>query len=58
MLFRSLGLKTGYTSHAGHCLLSAFAVDGGYVLIGIFGNGDSPSRYEDTLKLFNAITNK
>ena len=54
----ALGLKTGYTSHAGYCLLSAFAVKDGYVLIGIFGNGDSPSRYTDTQKLFDAIIYK
>ncbi len=48
-----IGLKTGYTSKAGACLLSAYAVDGGYLLIGVFGCPTWDSRYPDSLALWN-----
>ena len=51
-----IGLKTGYTSKAGACLLSAFEVDGGYLLIGVFGCSSWDSRFPDTLALLEYYT--
>lgn len=52
----ALGLKTGNTSAAGPCLLSAFSVEDGYVLIGTFHCGSLRERFTDTLKLFNSLS--
>lgn len=49
------GLKTGYTSAAGNCLLSAFLVDERYVLIGVFGSTDYYDRFSDTLQLYEVF---
>lgn len=49
-----VGLKTGYTSDAGYCLLTAYEIDGRYILIGIFGCSSSKDRFKDANKLFNA----
>jgi len=49
----AIGLKTGRTTPAGYCLLSAFRVDGRVLLIGVFGSDDSVPRCEDTLYLYN-----
>lgn len=49
----SVGLKTGYTAAAGYCLLTAYEVDGRYILVGIFGCNDASSRFKDANKLFN-----
>ena len=51
----AIGLKTGYTSAAGGCLLAAFEKDGDIILIGIFGSADKPSRFSDVMTLFNAL---
>lgn len=51
----AVGLKTGKTSAAGSCLLSAFLVDGEYVIVGTFGCAESVDRFKDTLKLYNAL---
>lgn len=48
-----VGLKTGFTDKAGYCLLTAYKVDGRYILIGVFGCKDSEDRFEDANKLFN-----
>lgn len=46
------GLKTGHTSNAGYCLLSAVRQeDGGYVIIGVFGSPVDYGRFADTYKL-------
>lgn len=50
----SVGLKTGYTDAAGYCLLTAYEVDGRYILVGIFGCNSSNSRFQDANKLLNA----
>ena len=47
----ALGLKTGYTSAAGACLLSTIGVDGGYLIVGVFGCPDYESRYVDVYAL-------
>ncbi len=49
-----IGLKTGFTSDAGGCMLSVFRVEGGYQIIGVFGCDRGDSRFTDTLKLFKA----
>lgn len=46
-----IGLKTGQTPSAGSCLLSAFDLDGRYIIIGVFGCSDTNARFEDTLQL-------
>ncbi len=51
----ALGLKTGYTSAAGNCLLSAFRVGSRELIIGVFGCSVSSDRFDDTLQLFNKV---
>lgn len=46
------GLKTGYTSAAGNCLISSFRVGDRDLLIGVFGCPEQDGRYVDTLLLF------
>lgn len=48
----AVGLKTGFTTPAGHCLLSAFEAEGRQILIGVFGCPNSFDRYAETLLLF------
>lgn len=48
-----VGLKTGFTNAAGYCLLTAYKVDGRYILVGIFGCSDSTDRFKDANKLLN-----
>lgn len=50
----AIGLKTGYTSEAGYCLLTAYKIDGRYIIIGVFGCDTASSRFKDTNKLFDA----
>lgn len=51
----AVGLKTGSTSYAGFCLLSAFEYDGDYIIIGAFGCVRPEDRYIDTLKLYDLV---
>lgn len=51
----AIGLKTGYTSTAGFCLLTAFDMDGRYILIGSFGCVRPEDRFIDTLKLYDLV---
>lgn len=51
----AIGLKTGKTTSAGNCLLSAFEKDGRKLLIGVFGCPEAGDRFDDTLHLFNQI---
>lgn len=48
----AVGLKTGTTSKAGNCLISAFPKDGGYLFIGVMGGASYYGRYKDTLLLY------
>ena len=48
----AVGLKTGFTTPAGQCLLSAFEAEGRKILIGVFGCPNSYDRYAETLLLF------
>jgi len=47
------GLKTGRTTEAGNCLMSAFAIDGEQYIIGVFGCEKTADRFADTLHLLN-----
>lgn len=49
----AVGLKTGQTSAAGNCLLSAYHVKDQHLLIGVFGTPSEAARFEDTLQLFD-----
>ena len=48
----AVGLKTGFTTPAGNCLLSAFQVGERKILIGVFGCAESYDRYAESLLLF------
>lgn len=52
----TLGLKTGYTQQAGHCLLAAFDTGDGPLLVGIFGSAGKTSRYENARILMELAT--
>ena len=47
------GLKTGMTSAAGACLLSAFEIQGRRFVAGAFGAQDGHARFRDVLNMFN-----
>ena len=47
------GLKTGRTTEAGNCLMSAFTIDGEQYIIGVFGCEKTADRFADTLHLLN-----
>lgn len=49
----AIGLKTGTTPNAGHCLLSVFQTEETTLLIGVLGYPDSDSRFADTLLLYD-----
>lgn len=49
----AVGLKTGRTTEAGNCLLSAFKVGKQEYIIGVFGCPESEGRFADTLDLLN-----
>lgn len=51
----AIGLKTGNTSAAGPCLLSAFEVEGNTIIIGTLACGWLDARFEDTLKLYDLV---
>lgn len=50
----AVGMKTGYTSQAGNCLLAAFRQGDKEIIVGIFGSAEKYPRYESALKLFKA----
>lgn len=49
----AVGLKTGRTTPAGCCLLTAFQVQGRTLVIGVFGSDEGEHRFTDTLHLLN-----
>ena len=52
----TIGLKTGYTSNAGGCLVSAFFQTDRIVLIGVFGcPAHTMDRYLDTVAIYNSL---
>lgn len=50
------GLKTGSTTGAGKCLISAFRQEEGYLIIGTLGSPEEADRYRDTLNLYHYYT--
>lgn len=50
----AVGMKTGYTDEAGHCLLAAFRDGHRQIIVGIFGAEKPYQRYDDAGKLFEA----
>ena len=48
----AIGLKTGYTDEAGHCLLGAFRHPERIILVGIFGAEKTYQRYADAADLY------
>ena len=49
----AIGMKTGHTGQAGHCLMSAFEVGDKTIVIGVFGCKDKNARFSDTIVLRN-----
>ena len=49
----AIGMKTGHTGQAGHCLMSAFEIDGKTIVIGVFGCKDKNARFADSVVLRN-----
>ena len=50
----TLGMKTGRTSQAGYCLMSAFKLRGHTLVIGVFGYENGDARFRDVISLLNA----
>ncbi len=50
----ALGIKTGYTSEAGHCLVAAAKDEGRYLIAVVTGCDDREHRFKDTTALFEA----
>lgn len=48
----AVGMKTGYTEQAGHCLLAAFHEGEQTMLVGIFGSASQYQRYADAAALY------
>lgn len=52
----AMGMKTGYTSRAGNCLISAFFEQDRVILIGVFGcPGFTEDRYYDTVAIYESL---
>ena len=51
-----IGLKTGRTSAAGNCLLSAFQVKGRVLIIGVFGCPEMDDRFLDTQQILKQFS--
>ena len=49
----AIGMKTGHTRQAGHCLMSAFEVGEKTIVIGVFGCSDKNARFADSVVLRN-----
>lgn len=50
----AIGMKTGYTGEAGHCLLAAFREGEKTIIVGIFGSAERYPRYRTAIDLFQA----
>lgn len=48
----TIGIKTGYTSQAKHCLISGYLKNNFELITVVLGAGSSAERYSDTTKLF------
>ena len=52
---QAVGLKTGYTSKAGRCLLAAFREGERTVIVGIFGATDRDLSFGQALTIWNTV---
>lgn len=50
----AIGMKTGHTSQAGYCLMSAFRAGDSTLVIGIFGCPDENERFKGAIQLVKA----
>lgn len=50
----AIGMKTGYTSQAGNCLVSAFRCGDNVIVVGILGARNGQSRFVDAVRLLDA----
>ncbi len=50
----AVGMKTGFTEEAGHCLMAAFKKDGKTMLVGVFGSDSVQERFSDAVELWQA----
>lgn len=50
----TIGMKTGRTTQAGYCLMSAFRQKGHTIVVGVFGYEDGDARFRDVISLLNA----
>lgn len=56
-LSATIGLKTGFTTPAGNCLISAFFEEDRVILIGVFGcPKQTNDRYLDVVALYNSLS--
>ena len=53
----AIGMKTGYTSAAGQCLISAVLIDGKQYIIGVFGCDSIAQRFTSTQAFINTLLN-
>ena len=51
----AIGMKTGHTNQAGHCLMSAFEVGDRTIVVGVFGSSDKNTRFSDSIVLRNVF---
>ena len=51
----AVGMKTGHTSQAGWCLMSAFQEGDRTIVVGVFGYEDKLARFEDVAALVEAV---
>ena len=49
----AIGMKTGYTGQAGHCLMSAYEIGDRTIVVGVFGCSDKNTRFSDSIVLWN-----
>ncbi len=50
-----IGLKTGFTSRAGYCLVAAARIDDRPIIAAVFGSESVFSRFDDATVLFDAV---
>ena len=49
----AIGMKTGHTNQAGHCLMSAYEIGDRTIVVGVFGCSDKNTRFSDSTLLWN-----
>lgn len=51
----AVGMKTGFTDEAGHCLMAAFQKNGKTTIVGVFGSESVQERFPDAVALWQAV---